>query len=138
MAPTKTKQTILPLSTFCKNPGRKMCAKHKKLQDKVDGNITSTRKGPPAWKKKKEAEKRRKEKEMEEGARGWETWLRVKGVVGDGRIDPLTMFQVNGPAPPLESPRGDLYYDGELDTSSSSESGMVGDDGDVEESEDEM
>ena len=105
--------------------------KHKKLCDRVDNrNKPIQCKGTPAWKKKKDREERERIERNREGSEKWAEWLRVKGIVGNGNINPLQMFLVYGPAPPLEAPNGDLYYDGELDSSSSSEDGDV----DLEES----
>ena len=66
--------------------------------------------------KKKEAEARAKE----EGASKWAEWLRHKRIYNEN-ISPMTMFEVWGPAPPLESPDGHLFTDEELASSSSEE-----------------
>ena len=118
----KTKQSILPLAVFCKEPSKKTYSKHKKLSKRLEkkGTMSVTGK-PPAWRVKKEKEEKRKQEEKEAEAKKWEEWLNVKGIVGDGNIDPMRMYLVWGRAPPLESPKGDLYYDGELDSTSSEE-----------------
>ena len=120
----------------------KTLKKHKKLCDKVENRNKPVQcKGTPAWKKKKDKEERERIERNREGSERWAEWLRVKGIVGNGNINPLQMFLVYGPAPALEAPNGDLYYDGELDSSSSSDDG--GDDleeenlGDEDSSDDE-
>lgn len=128
MAPKRTKQGVLPLHLFCKDPTIKTYNKHKKLTQKLEKKKINITGKPPAWRVKKEKEAERKRQADEEEAGKWREWLKVKGVVGNGRIDPMQMFKVWGKAPPLEAPNGTLYQDGELDSSSSESDGVMEED----------
>ena len=59
MPTKKTKQSILPLAVFCKEPSKKTYSKHKKLREKLEkkGTMSVTGK-PPAWRVKKEKEEK--------------------------------------------------------------------------------
>ena len=118
MAPgKKTKQTLIPLAEFVKKPSKKLARKHQRLVKKAEKKQDAPqKKGMSGWLKKQIREREKERKETEKRCEEWREWIRVKGISHLENANPLHLYQVHGPAPPLEAPNGDLFYDGELDT----------------------
>jgi hypothetical protein len=98
MAPKKMKQALLPLN-FVQAPGLKTQKKHLRLLNKVQNKGGGVKK---VMKKIAERTKKREQEEREtwEGAEGWRQWLQAKGMKVRYA---LQLFEVNGPAPQLDS-----------------------------------
>ena len=114
------KQGLIPASTFVKQPSRKFCKKHQKLEEKLSNKpVASKRKGPSGWLKKQIKERERKESEKRKGEEAWAKWLDANGHGENENIKPAQMLAVWGEAPPIESPGGDTLTNSDMGESSS-------------------
>jgi hypothetical protein len=92
MAPSK--QSVLPIGMFFKNPKVATKKKHTKLERKSLG-VTATRKKPFVDKRREERIK--EEKELAEGAEGWRLHLQRSGDPDANNCRTDIMFQAYGP-----------------------------------------
>ena len=98
MAPVK-KQSLLPLSTFIRNPKKSTMTAHK-MNEKKNGLADSPMKPRKKPKVDKKAVQRLKEeKAIAEGGKGWLQYMNTKGFDDVERHDPCLLFQVYGAAP---------------------------------------
>ena len=97
MAPA-SKQSLLPIGAFMMNPNKTTLKAHAKMEQK-NGLV----KAPQALKKirvdKKQQERLKKEKEIQEGGEGWRRYMDAKGFQEVERHNPSLLYQVYGPAP---------------------------------------
>ena len=97
MAPSK--QSVLSLNTFFKNPKLKTVKKHQKLERKAAGLPAMQRARKPKVDKKKE-EERKLEKVVAEGSEQWRQYLHKTGDPNADTIRTDMLFHTFGPAPP--------------------------------------
>jgi hypothetical protein len=95
MAPSK--QTLIPLGLFVKNPKVSTTKKHLKLERKANSLPQSTRKKPFVDKKRERRIK--EEKAIANGAEGWRRHLQKSGHHDADTFRTNIMFQAYGPAP---------------------------------------
>jgi hypothetical protein len=95
MAPV-SKQSLLPLGMFVKNPKVSTKKKHTKLERKSQG-LSETRKKPFVDKKREQRIK--EEKDLAEGSEGWRRHLVRAGDPDADFSRTDIMFQAYGPAP---------------------------------------
>ena len=119
------KQDVLPASLFVKNPSLKFVKKHEKLVQRVHPMKQSPKPYKMSAGLRKHLEKREKEaKDAEDGIFGWKKWLLTKQIYNEN-IDPAVMYQVHGPAPPLEAPNGETFTESELESCGSEEEDLA-------------
>jgi hypothetical protein len=102
MAPSK--QSLLSLGVFMKNPKVSTQKKHQKLENKAFG--VANRKKPYVDKKREQRIK--EENEISDGAEGWRKLLVARGVQNPESMRLDLMFLGNGPAPDLQSALNDV------------------------------
>jgi hypothetical protein len=95
MAPSK--QSLLPLGLFMKNPKPSTKKKHTKLERSALGLPTSYEKKPYVDKKREQRIK--EEKRIAEGAEQWRRHLEMSGVPNPESIRLDILYLSNGPAP---------------------------------------
>ena len=97
MAPGKnTKQSLLCISDFLKQPSKAVLKKHKKLERNLLPYITGKARVDP---KKKELAKR--EKEVRKGSQEWRNFLVASGIENVDKFDTELLFLANGSKPPI-------------------------------------
>ena len=98
MAPA-SKQTLIPMGLFMKNPRKSTLKAHAKIEEK-NGIVK-----PPARQTKKkrsterEQQRLKEEKEIFEGGEAWRLYMVAKGFAEVEQHNPSLLFQVYGPAP---------------------------------------
>jgi hypothetical protein len=98
MAPP-SKQSLLPIAAFIKNPKMSTLKTHQKIEKK-----NGLAKAAPPHKKQTRADKQqlkrlKEEKVIHEGGQAWRQYMNAKGFDDVERHDPCLLFQVYGPAP---------------------------------------
>ena len=97
MAPGKSsKQSLLDLSVFLKQPSKAVLKKRKKLEKEMKPFI----RGKASVDRKKEARIKR-EKEIEKGSREWHQFLVASGVTNVKRSETELLYLANGCKPPV-------------------------------------
>ena len=98
MAPA-SKQSLLPIGAFMTNPNKSTLKAHAKMEQK-NGLVKASQ---PVKKKaridKKQQERLKEEKVIQEGGEGWRRYMDAKGFDEVERHNPCLLYQVYGPAP---------------------------------------
>ena len=92
----KTKQSLLPIGQFFKQPSVSTITKHKKIEAKHH-----IPKKPRVDRKKQERPAR--EESLMKGAEGWKHFLQESGVMNVKRFNHEILFMVHGDAPRTHS-----------------------------------
>lgn len=101
MAPA-SKQSLLPINSFIKNPKKSTVKTHKKFEVK-NGLVKEPAKTKKPRIDKNEQKRIKEEKAIQEGGRQWREYMDIKGFVDVERHDPCMLFQVYGPPPDPEA-----------------------------------
>lgn len=96
MAPNHTKQSLLPIGTFIKNPKKDTVVKHKLLAIGCDMPLNKRKKSKVD---KVEQKRRAEEKELKEGAAGWLAYFIRNNSEDPTGYNTELMYQMHGNAP---------------------------------------
>ena len=114
MAPTKTtKQTLIPIGSFVKNPTRKLTKKHEKLSKKNEEDSKPKPIKMSGWLKKELAQKKKQQEEREKFVQEWRDWLEDKRITAN--LDPSQLYDAHGRAPKLDQDENDVFLSSDDD-----------------------
>lgn len=102
--PPQSKQSLLSIDAFVKNPKKSTLKAHEKME-----RANGLRKSSPVASKKKAKVDQKKEKRIKEenairdGGAAWQHYMDMKGFDDVKRHNPFLLFQVYGPPPEPDS-----------------------------------